>query len=139
MLLCKNADSRCAVQQKYASVALDCPQHSLCCRGQSAGVRAGLHPEPRSICPAANPNMALLSRFCFALHSPHDVVVLRYNRTTFGKDVATGQKVTGADYHTTGPTDSWGWRNKMPPLIQDSCMVEGKFLPANPWAALAAE
>ncbi|KAK5197367.1 hypothetical protein LTR92_003306 [Exophiala xenobiotica] len=62
-----------------------------------------------------------------------------FNRTTFGKDVATGQKISGADYHTTGPTDSWGWRNKMPPLIQDSCMVEGKFLSVNPWAAVATE
>ncbi|KAJ9628173.1 hypothetical protein H2204_009433 [Knufia peltigerae] len=59
-----------------------------------------------------------------------------FNRTTFGKDVVSGQKVVGDDYHTTGPTDSWGWRNKMPPPIQDTCMVEGKFLSVNPWAAV---
>lgn len=62
-----------------------------------------------------------------------------FNRTTFDKDVVSGQKAVGDGYHTTGPTDSWGWRNKMPAPIQNTCIVEGKFLPENPWAAVAGQ
>jgi hypothetical protein len=63
-----------------------------------------------------------------------------FNRTMFGHDVVSGVVAANAtDYHTTGPTDSWGWRNTLPPLIQDTCMVEGKFLPVNPWTALLAQ
>lgn len=62
-----------------------------------------------------------------------------FNRTTFGKDVVSGATVIGPDYHTTGPTDSWGWRNKMPANapFNDTCIVEGKFLSQNPWAAVS--
>ncbi|KAI1618682.1 carboxypeptidase [Exophiala viscosa] len=62
-----------------------------------------------------------------------------FNRTTFGKDVVSGAKMIGPNYHTTGPTDSWGWRNKMPANapFDDTCIVEGKFLPESPWVAIA--
>ncbi|KIX03055.1 uncharacterized protein Z518_06605 [Rhinocladiella mackenziei CBS 650.93] len=60
-----------------------------------------------------------------------------FNRTMYGKDVATGSTVIGPDYHTTGPTDSWGWRNKMPKVFQNTCIVEGKFRPSNPWPITA--
>ena len=58
-----------------------------------------------------------------------------FQRAMFGKDVATGKLPAGPNYHTTGPTDSWGWRNTMPNQLPETCMVEGKFQAVNPWAA----
>ena len=56
-----------------------------------------------------------------------------FERAMFGKDVATGAQAAGANYHSTGPTDSWGWRNKLPADVPHTCMVEGKWTATNPW------
>lgn len=68
-----------------------------------------------------------------------DTAFTIFNRTLFGLDVATGTlPATNNYYRTTGPTDSFGWRNTLPegaPLT-DTCMVAGQFLPVNPWDKL---
>jgi carboxypeptidase D len=60
-----------------------------------------------------------------------------FQRAMFGVDVATGTKqAVGVGYHTTGPKDSWGWRNKLPADVPHTCMVEGKWTESNPWDAV---
>lgn len=59
-----------------------------------------------------------------------------FMRSMFGEDVATGERMVDEDYHTTGPTDSWRWRNKLPQSLPETCMVEGNFTRVNPWAAI---
>lgn len=59
-----------------------------------------------------------------------------FERATFGKDVATGNETVSAEYSTTGPTDSWGWRNTLPATLPGTCMVEGRWTKTNPWASI---
>ena len=66
-------------------------------------------------------------------YAPETVFTV-FNRTIFGKDVVTGTESIGPNYRTTGPTDSRGWRTKLPTPIRDVCMVEGEFLPSNIFA-----
>ncbi len=59
-----------------------------------------------------------------------------FERAMFGKDIATGsESAIGVGYHTTGPTDSWGWRNTLPVDVPHTCMIEGKWTATNPWEA----
>ncbi|KIW32326.1 uncharacterized protein PV07_03880 [Cladophialophora immunda] len=60
-----------------------------------------------------------------------------FERVMFGRDVATGSRSVGATYRTTGPADSWGWRNTLPANVPRTCMVEGEFTPTNPWGAIS--
>ncbi|KAF2119126.1 putative carboxypeptidase S1 [Lophiotrema nucula] len=48
-----------------------------------------------------------------------------FNRAMFGKDVATGQQSAkaGSRYKTKGPSDSWGWKNKMPESFPVECNI----------------
>lgn len=59
-----------------------------------------------------------------------------FMRSMFGKDVATGGQVAGCGYRTTGPTDSLGWRNRLPEDLPQTCMVAGQFQAVNPWEAV---
>ncbi|OAP60446.1 hypothetical protein AYL99_05448 [Fonsecaea erecta] len=56
-----------------------------------------------------------------------------FERVMFGKDVATGLRDVGPEYHTAGPSESWAWRNKLPSDLPRTCVVEGQFTPTNPW------
>ena len=60
-----------------------------------------------------------------------------FQRAMFGKDIVSGECAAGPDYHTKGPTDSWGWRNKLPEPAPQSCMVAGEFQAVNPWAGIS--
>lgn len=61
-----------------------------------------------------------------------------FERATFGKDVATGsEEAIGVGYHSTGPTNSWGWRNQLPEDVPHTCMVEGNWTKTNPWDTLS--
>ncbi|EXJ66818.1 uncharacterized protein A1O5_10013 [Cladophialophora psammophila CBS 110553] len=59
-----------------------------------------------------------------------------FERVMFGKDVVTGSHSVGPAYHSTGPPESWAWRNKMPTNLPRTCMVEGNFTPSSPWGAI---
>ena len=60
-----------------------------------------------------------------------------FQRAMLGKDIATGtQQAVGKDYHTKGPTTSWGWRNTLPADVPHTCMVEGQWTATNPWEPL---
>lgn len=59
-----------------------------------------------------------------------------FERTVNGLDVVTGQQAAGKKYSTSGPTDSWSWRNKLPDQPPVTCMVEGQYTSTNPLAAL---
>jgi hypothetical protein len=60
-----------------------------------------------------------------------------FQRSMMGMDVVTGKRnAVGTGYHTTGPRDSWSWRNKLPASVPQTCMVEGQFQKRNPWASI---
>ncbi|KAJ9609979.1 hypothetical protein H2200_006309 [Cladophialophora chaetospira] len=60
-----------------------------------------------------------------------------FERAMSGKDIATGSKpAIAVGYHTTGPTDSWSWRNTLPADVPHTCMVEGNWTATNPWEPL---
>jgi carboxypeptidase D len=59
-----------------------------------------------------------------------------FERAMFGQDVATGAQVAGPEYSSKGPTDAWGWRNKMPVDLPKTCMIEGNWTKTNPWDAV---
>lgn len=59
-----------------------------------------------------------------------------FSRTINGLDVVTGEKTVGKNYSTSGPTDSWSWRNKLPDQPPQGCMIEGQYTSTNPLDAL---
>lgn len=59
-----------------------------------------------------------------------------FERTVRGTDVVTGETTVSDSYSTTGPTDSWAWRNKLPAQAPQGCIVEGQFTTTNPWDLL---
>lgn len=59
-----------------------------------------------------------------------------FMRSMFDSDIATGKTHIGPEYHTTGPTDSWEWRNILPEQLPETCMVGGNFTAMNPWDAV---
>ncbi|KIX07449.1 uncharacterized protein Z518_02102 [Rhinocladiella mackenziei CBS 650.93] len=67
-------------------------------------------------------------------YAPEAVFTI-FDRTIFNKDVVTGGKGVGPDYHTTGPKESSGWKSKLPGPFQDVCMVEGNFSSSRSFAA----
>lgn len=56
-----------------------------------------------------------------------------FARTVSGLDVVTGKTAVNSAYSTTGPRDSWSWRNKLPDQSPQGCMVEGQWTSTNPW------
>ena len=45
------------------------------------------------------------------------------NRAIFNRDVATGSRLIRSNYTTSGPGDSWSWRNTMPPSPPPVCYI----------------
>ncbi|KIY01041.1 uncharacterized protein Z520_03707 [Fonsecaea multimorphosa CBS 102226] len=66
-----------------------------------------------------------------------EVVYRVFERVMFGKDVATGSTAVNSTYHTTGPLDSWAWRNTLPADVPHTCMVEGEWTAKNPWGDIS--
>lgn len=75
-----------------------------------------------------------------------------WRRAVYGKDVVSGDvdvipegcgaqdgASASANYSTTGPTTSWGWRNEFPPQnFTFTCMVAGEWSKTNPWTPILA-
>lgn len=61
-----------------------------------------------------------------------------FDRTLRGVDVVAGSQPVDAGYQTQGPKDSWGWRNTLPATPPTQCIVEGLFLPPNPFPEFSA-
>lgn len=59
-----------------------------------------------------------------------------FERTVRGVDVVTGKTTVNGSYSTTGPTDTWGWRNKLPAQPPQGCIVEGQFTGTYPWTSV---
>lgn len=59
-----------------------------------------------------------------------------FERTLKGVDVVTGKESVGKGYSTSGPRDSWGWRNLLPSDLPPTCMVEGEWQETSPWTAV---
>ena len=57
-----------------------------------------------------------------------------FMRTTFDRDVATGnQRISGQEYSSSGPQSSWSIKEKLPE-VPPTCMVEGQFQNISVWA-----
>ena len=59
-----------------------------------------------------------------------------FARTVGGVDIVSGQTAVSSVYSTTGPRDSWGWRNELADQSPQGCMVEGQWTSTNPWDAV---
>ncbi|KAH0845094.1 hypothetical protein AYO21_01646 [Fonsecaea monophora] len=72
-------------------------------------------------------------------YAPETVSVV-FDRVMLGRDVATGSRPVGQKYHSTGPVDSWAWRNELPQAddVPRTCVVEGGFTETNPWEELVS-
>jgi hypothetical protein len=46
-----------------------------------------------------------------------------FRRTMNGLDVATGQTQIGGQYSTSGPSDTWSIKNKIPPDVPGECYI----------------